>query len=72
MSEEVRGKLPKYVITADGYIGAFAAVDAGGFPVYRFDGGSRIADAWEIRTGCDTWDEAKKISNIRRKSKRPR
>ena len=46
-------KYPKYVRTYDGYIGTFQYLDFGMFPVYRFDGGSRIADDLEIENGSD-------------------
>lgn len=41
---------PKYIPCGD-YIGAFQRIDAGGFPVYRFPGGDRIADDIEITHG---------------------
>ena len=44
-------KYPNYIITHDGYIGAFGWLDRGGFPVYRFDRGSRIACDREIENG---------------------
>lgn len=46
-------KFPKYVKTADGYIGTFQYLDFGEFPVYRFPGGDRIADRWELANGSD-------------------
>lgn len=46
-------KYPKYVKTYDGYIGTFQYLDFGEFPVYRFPGGDRIADRWEIENGSD-------------------
>lgn len=46
-------KYPKYVRTFDGYIGTFQYLDFGEFPVYRFPGGDRIADEWEIANGRD-------------------
>lgn len=46
-------KYPKYVKTFDGYIGVFSYLDFSEFPVYRFPGGARIADAWEIAHGSD-------------------
>lgn len=39
---------PKYVKTYGGYIGVFQYLEYGQFPVYRFPGGDRIADDWEI------------------------
>lgn len=50
-------KFPKYVKTADGYIGTFQYLDCGEFPVYRFPGGERIADDYEIRNGSDNRKE---------------
>ena len=47
---------PKYVRTFDGYIGTFQYLDIGEFPVYRFPGGDRIADDWEIANGRDDRD----------------
>ena len=47
---------PKYVRTFDGYIGTFQYLDFGEFPVYRFPGGDRIADDWEIANGRDDRD----------------
>ena len=44
---------PKYVRTFDGYVGTFQGLDFGEFPVYRFPGGDRIADEWEIANGRD-------------------
>lgn len=46
-------KLPKCVKTYDGYIGTFQYLDFGEFPVYRFPGGDRIADGWELEHGSD-------------------
>lgn len=48
-------KFPKYVKTYDGYIGVFAWLDFGKFPVYRFPGGLRVADGWEIENGSDDY-----------------
>lgn len=48
-----KNRCPKYVITADGYIGVFQYFDFGEFPVYRFEGGDRIADNWELKHGSD-------------------
>ena len=44
---------PKYVTTFDGYIGTFQYLEYGEFPVYRFEGGDRIADNWELANGSD-------------------
>jgi hypothetical protein len=48
-----KDKCPKYIKTADGYIGVFQYFDFGEFPVYRFEGGDRIADNWELEHGSD-------------------
>lgn len=48
-------RFPKYVKTFDGYIGVFKRLDFGEFPVYRFPGGERIADEWEIEHGTDDY-----------------
>jgi hypothetical protein len=48
-----KNKCPKYVVTADGYIGVFQYFEFGEFPVYRFEGGDRIADNWELKHGSD-------------------
>lgn len=50
-------KFPKYVKIADGYIGTFSYLDFGEFPVYRFPGGERVADDFEIRNGSDNRKE---------------
>ena len=50
-------KFPKYVMTSDGYIGVFRSLDFGEFPVYRFPGGERIADNWELANGSDNREE---------------
>lgn len=51
-------KYPKYVKTySGGYIGTFQYLDFGEFPVYRFPGGDRIADNWEIEHGSDNRDD---------------
>ena len=42
---------PKYVKTVDGYIGTFRELDFAGDPIYRFPGGERNADKWEIENG---------------------
>lgn len=46
-------KYPKYIKTSDGYIGKFSYLDFEEFPVYRFKGGERIADEWELKNGSD-------------------
>ena len=50
-------KYPKYVKTSDGYIGTFQYLEFGEFPVYRFEGGDRIADNWELANGSDNREE---------------
>ena len=50
-------KYPKYVTTADGYIGVFQYLEFGEFPVYRFEGGDRIADNQEIANGSDNRED---------------
>lgn len=45
-------KFPKYIITADGYIGTHIYTDDIG-PVYRFPGGMRYPDSWELANGSD-------------------
>ena len=50
-------KFPKYIKTFDGYIGTFAYLDFGKFPVYRFEGGERVADSWELEHGSDNKED---------------
>lgn len=50
---------PKYIKTRDGYIGTFAYLDFGEFPVYRFEGGERVADSWELEHGSDNKEDLK-------------
>ena len=50
-------KYPKYVKTSDGYIGTFQYLEFGEFPVYRFEGGDRIADEWELERGSDNRED---------------
>lgn len=50
-------KYPKYIKTYDGYIGTFSYLDFGGFPVYRFKNGERIADDLEIAHGSDNKED---------------
>lgn len=52
-------KYPKYVFSSDGFIGCFAYLDFGEFPVYRFPGGCRTVDNVELKRGCNTYEEAK-------------
>ena len=44
--------IPKYVKTGDGYIGVLVKVDDIG-PLYRFPGGVRYSDPWEMANGSD-------------------
>lgn len=53
-------KYPKYIKSADGYIGAFYCLDFGGFPIYRFPGGCRNADTYEIENGSDNREDLEK------------
>lgn len=48
-----RQRYPKYVTTTDGDIGVCRYFETGRFPVYRFPGGERVADEWEIDHGSD-------------------
>ena len=50
-------KYPKYIKTFDGYIGVFQHFVYGEFPIYRFEGGNRVADNWEIEHGSDNRDD---------------
>jgi hypothetical protein len=50
-------RYPKYIKSADGYIGVFKRLAYGEFPVYRFPGGERIADNWEIENGSDNRED---------------
>jgi hypothetical protein len=50
-------KFPKYIKSYDGYIGVFRYLDFDGDPVYRFEGGERTADRWEIEHGSDSREE---------------
>ena len=45
-------KVPKYVKTFDGYIGVYLYTDEIGH-AYRFPGGERYADKWELENGSD-------------------
>ena len=49
--ELIPQKFPQYVKTYDGYIGVLVGLDYGEFPIYRFPGGERVADRYEIETG---------------------
>lgn len=55
-------KFPKYISTSDGYIGTFQRLDPGEFPVYRFPGGDRIADEWELSHGSDDRSEIEEFA----------
>lgn len=57
MKEVKKMKYPKYVKTFDGDIGTFQCLECGKFPVYRFPGGDRIADRFEIEHGSDNRDD---------------
>ena len=48
---------PKYIRSRDGYIGTFSHLEYGEFPVYRFAGGERIADNWELEHGSDNRED---------------
>jgi hypothetical protein len=50
-------KHPKYIKTYDGYIGTFAYLEYGEFPVYRFEGGELIADKYELEHGSDNIED---------------
>lgn len=39
--------------TYDGYIGVLIGLEYGEFPIYRFPGGERVADQYEIETGSN-------------------
>ena len=57
MNTESKKKYPKYIKTFDGYIGTFQYLEYGEFPVYRFEGGDRIADNWELEHGSDNRED---------------
>ena len=48
---------PKYIKSRDGYIGTFVYTDFNEFPVYRFEGGDRAADEWELENGSDNRED---------------
>lgn len=48
---------PKYIKTSDGHIGCFSHVDFGKYPVYRFGGGYRIADEYELSHGSNNRED---------------
>jgi hypothetical protein len=49
----MKTEYPKYIKTTDGYIGVFNRIDPGNIPIYRFPGGDRMADDYEISHGSD-------------------
>lgn len=55
-------KIPKYIKTADGYIGRYIYTDKVG-PVYRFPAGERYADRWELENGSDNRADLEKEGN---------
>ncbi len=57
--ELIPQKFPQYVKTYDGYIGVLVSLDYGEFPVYRFPGGERVADQYEIETGSNARSDLK-------------
>lgn len=48
---------PMYVKTSDGYIGTFKRLEYGEVLVYRFEGGERVVDNWEIENGSDNRED---------------
>ena len=52
--ELIPQKFPQYVKTYDGYIGVLIGLEYGEFPIYRFPGGERVADRYEIETGSNS------------------
>ena len=61
---------PPYVVTTDGeYIGTFLRVDPGGFPIYRFPGGERMADAAELHAGKPSRGRAEKYAEFLRENR---
>lgn len=57
-------KYPSYIKAADGNIGSFLRLEFGEFPVYRFEGGERVVDNWEIKSGvvmCSRCQKAKAV-----------
>lgn len=55
--DELKDSFPAYVKTADGYIGHFAYIDSEFNPVYRFPGGCRIADEYELSHGSNNRED---------------
>lgn len=56
-------KIPKYIKTADGYIGRYIYTDKVG-PVYRFPTGERYADRWELENGSDNRADLEKEGTV--------
>ena len=50
-------KYLKYIKTINGYIGTLQEGFTGEHPVYRFPGGYRIADDYEIEHGSDNRED---------------
>lgn len=48
---------PKYIKSRDGYIGVRLDIRFDGIPVYRFEGGMRMADNWELEHGSDNRED---------------
>ncbi|MEA4922833.1 MAG: hypothetical protein VB031_05640 [Eubacteriaceae bacterium] len=63
-------KYPKYIITGDGHIGTFNHVDPGIIPIYRFDGGDRMACENEMIKGTDSREEIEAKSRVIMKARR--
>lgn len=59
-------KYPQYIKTADGYIGTFKRLEFGEFPVYRFEGGERVADNYELKNCAVMCDRCKKAKAVER------
>lgn len=51
--DELKESLPTYVKSADGYIGHLDYIDSDFNPVYRFPGGCRVADEYELSHGSN-------------------
>lgn len=49
---------PKYIKRGE-YIGVFAYLDFGEFPVYRFEGGYSLVDDYELEHGSNNPDDLK-------------
>lgn len=50
---------PEYIKTSDGYIGTFSYLAFNEIPIYRFPGGERAADDYEIAHGSNNLYELK-------------